>query len=263
MRYLLAALIVLGLSGLAYAAPVGLTSEADATKAELWADENYGLSIGLIGDFVDERGIDVDGGEFSIDAVIGRIGLSIYDRFNLYLDLGQAKDMEYTAELNSQKVVVKYEFDDELLWGIGVNALILRWDNGFEIGGGASYRAAEMTLDKVTIDNIAYTRANMDTLSDGDFEEWQVALECAWRLDFLTPYIGVKYSDVEVDGDVTYATVRYDASGKNSQAKVGGFAGLTITPKIDGVPKSEQIAINIEARFIDESAFNAGITYKF
>jgi len=263
MRYLLAALLVLGLSGLSYAAPVGLTSEADVTEAELWAEEDYGINASFIADFVDERGIDVEGGEFSLDAMIGRIGLSMYDRFNLYLDLGQAQDMEYSAELNSQKVKVKYEFDDELLWGLGLNALIMRWDNGLELGAGASYRTAEMTLDKATIDGIAYNRADLDTLSDGDYEEWQVALESAWKLDFLTPYIGVKYSDVEVDGDVTLATTRYDASGKNSQSKVGGFAGLTITPKIDGMPKSEQIAINIEARFIDEDAFNAGITYKF
>ena len=69
-KYLVAVLMVLSLTVAVYAAPVGLTSEADATKAELWADENYGLSVGFISDFVDQRKIDIGGGEFEVDVMM-------------------------------------------------------------------------------------------------------------------------------------------------------------------------------------------------
>jgi len=262
-KYLLTALMVLCVSGMVYAAPVGLTSEADATKAELWAEENLGLSIACIGDFISDRDIDVAGGEFEMDTIFARIGLSAFDRINLYVDFGQVLDMSYACELNTTLVQVKYEYDDDFIWGIGLNGLLYRWDNGLEIGAGASYRQAEMNIEKATIDGNSYDRAQFALVNDGDLSEWQAAVELAWNLDFFVPYVGIKYSDVEVDGDVTLAITQYNGSGKDAGTNVGGFVGVTLLPRLDGIPKSEQVSINVEARFIDENALNVGLAYKF
>ncbi len=257
-KYVLTALMVIGIAGMVYAAPVGLTSEADATKAE-WSYENITMSAGLIVDSVVERRIDVSEGKFEINAVLTRIGVSLIDRINLYLDLGQANDMSYDCEVNTTTSVVKYEYDDEFMWGVGINALLYRWDNGLEIGAGASYRTADMAIDKVTIDSVTYQKADLDSVREGEYEESQIALEVAWKTDYFIPYVGMKYSDVEVAGDVTNSAVVYNATGKNASENLGVFAGLTVVPEM----LNEQLAINIEGRLIDEEAFNIGVTYKF
>lgn len=263
-KYLLAALLVLGLGTAVYAAPVGLTSEADVTEGELWADNNIGVSAGFIFDSVSSRKIDVDSGEFEMAVTAGRIGLSVIDRFNLYIDIGQAGDMELDFTDKGELIQVKYE--DETLWGVGLNALIYRWDNGLEVGAGASYRTADMNMEEVIIAGVIHERngSQVSAVTDGELEEIQAAVELAWRTDYFIPYVGVKYSDIEVDAKFTVDAQERLAVGKNSSQNVGAFVGLTITPKIDVLEdKSERISINIEARFIDEEAISVGASYKF
>ncbi|NQT75873.1 MAG: hypothetical protein HQ566_05060, partial [Candidatus Omnitrophica bacterium] len=187
-KYLVAALIVLGMAGMVYAAPVGLTSEADATKAE-WSYNDITLSAGLIYDTV-SRNIDIDSGEFEFDAILARIGVGILEKFNLYVDIGQASEMGYTYTLLGEKYTVEY--DDEIMWGVGASALIYRWDNGLEVGAQASYRETDTGLDTVAIDANTYTNAQLTSLSDGGYEEIQAALEVAWKTDNFIPYVGIK-----------------------------------------------------------------------
>lgn len=260
-KYLLAALMVLGIAGMVYAAPVGLTSEADATKAE-WSYKDIELSIGFVADIVDTRKIDIDSGEFEIESYTARLAASLMDRFNLYVDLGQAQGIGYDYVIKGEQY--NADFDDEFMWGVGVNALLYRWGNGLEIGVNASYRTADMNLEQVAIDNVTYARSALADVKDGEFQEYQGALEVAWRTDVLTPYAGVKVSEVEVDNTFSpSAGAERNASGKNASENVGVFVGLTLTPSIEGAPKSEQFALNVEGRFIDEEAFSVAASYKF
>ncbi len=261
MRYLLAILMVLGIAGMAYAAPVGLTSEADLTEGELLAENEMGVTIGFIYDAIEERAVSIDTGEFGMQAFLARIGLSLMDRFNLYVDIGQASDMEYIFVDKGEKHTVS--FDDELIWGVGANALIYRWDNGLEVGAGASYRQADMTLESVDIDGASYQRTDLTAVSDGEFKEYQAAIEVAWKNDVLTPYAGIKFSDVEVDAKFTEGGQERDATGKNADENVGVFVGLAITPTLEALDKEKSIALNIEGRFVDEEAVSVGISYKF
>jgi len=263
-KYLLAALLVLGLGTAVYAAPVGLTSEADLTEGELWADNNIGISAGFIVDSVSKRRVDVDSGRFEMDVYTTRIGLSVIDRFNFYVDLGQANNMEFEFTDKGESVRVRYE--DEFMWGVGVNALIYRWDNGLEVGAGASYRTADMNFEDATVAGTEYKRNSgaVTLVTDGEMEETQLALELAWKTEYLMPYIGIKYSDIEVDAKFTADGAERKATGVNADQNIGVFVGLTITPKIDAFgDKSDRIAINIEGRFIDEEAVSIGASYKF
>ncbi|MFC1509720.1 hypothetical protein ACFL60_08590, partial [Candidatus Omnitrophota bacterium] len=259
--YVLAALLVLFMSSVVYAAPVGLTSEADATKGELWANENIGITAGVVVDSLSSRKIDIDSGDFEMDAYGVRIGASFLDRFNVFVDLGQASDMELSYSMRGETVTVK--LDDEFMWGIGANALIYRWDNNFELGAHASYRTADMALDEATVAGVNWKRSALTGVSDGEFTEAQGAIELAWKQEVLTPYVGLKYSDVEVDAQFTIAPNLYDAKGKDASQNVGAFIGLAITPKLEGEILNENLLINVEGRFIDEEAVSVGLAYKF
>lgn len=262
-KYALAALFVLLMGTVVYAAPVGLTSEADATKGELWADKDIGITAGIIVDIVSERKISMDSGAFEMDAFLLRLGASYLDRVNVFVDLGTANDMEFSYTIAGQQYVTK--FDDEFMWGIGANALIYRWDNDFEIGVHGSYRKADMNMEETTIDGVNHKRTSggMTSIVDGDFTEIQGAVELAWKKELFTPYIGIKYSDVEVDARFTlYGTLR-DANDKNAVNNVGIFLGLTMTPNMDSELFGERLAINVEGRFIDEEAISIAASYRF
>jgi len=260
-KYLLAILLVFGFAATAYGAPVGLISDADTTTSELWPDYDAELSMGIVADILTKRSIDIDSGEFGMNALSGRIGVSILKKWQIYIDAGTTMDMEYEYVIKGEKY--QAEFDDTFIWSIGTSALVCKWDNGLEIGINGSYRRADMELDKVTIESNSYTRKDMDVVSDGYFEEYQGALEIAWKTDHFTPYIGVKYSEVEVDCIFTTGGAQRDASQKNASENVGAFVGLTINPSLEVLPKSEQLTINLEGRFIDEEAFTGSLCYKF
>lgn len=263
-KYLLAALLVLGLGTAVYAAPVGLTSEADLTEGELWADNNIGISAGFIVDSVSKRKVDVDSGRFEMNAYAARIGLSVIDRFNFYVDLGTANDMEFQFSDRGDAIRVRYE--DEFMWGVGVNALIYRWDNGLEVGAGVSYRKADMNFEDATVAGTEFKRnsGSVNSVTDGEMEEMQIAAELAWRTDYFSPYVGLKYSDIDIDAKFTAIGQEHKAQGVSSDQTIGVFVGLTITPKLDVFgDKSDRIAINIEGRFIDEEAVSVGASYKF
>lgn len=262
VKYLLTALLVVGFAATVYAAPVGLTSDADATEGELWADNNIGLSVGVVYDVVQERKLEVDTGDFEMQAVMARIGLSMLDRYNLYVDFGEATDMELDYTILGEKHAIKYDSGDII--GVGLSALIYRWDNDIEVGANVSYRQVDLNIDSLSIDGVSYTSANLTSVTNTDYQEVQGAVELAWKTDNFIPYIGLKYSDVELGSDYTIAPQQYsDSKGKGSDRSIGAFVGLTITPSIEATPQSEQLSINIEGRFIDEEALSIGIAYKF
>ncbi len=262
-KYLLVILLIFGFAATAYGAPVGLTSQADATTSELWPDYDAELTIAIVADTVTKRAIDIDSGAFEMNAFSGRIGVSVLKRWEFYVDVGNTMDMQYDYTIKGEKY--QAEFEDTTIWGVGTSVLVFRLDNGLEMGLNASYRRADMELDKITIDNLTYSRndARISTISDGYFEEYQGAVEIAWRTDYFTPYIGAKFSEVEVDSILTVGGVQRDASDKSSSENVGAFVGLTITPMLAILPNSEQLSINLEGRFIDEEAFGGSISYKF
>jgi len=245
-----------------YAAPIGITSEADARESELWPNKDLGLSVGFVADRVDKRAIDIDDGEFEMDALMLRIGVSAINRFYLYVDIGEAQNMQYSCYVNNGTKVI-YDHEDDLLFGIGLNALAYRWDNGLEVGVSGSYRKADMAPNEVNIEGVVYRKDELDSVRNGEFTEWQVGCELAWKTDYFIPYIGMKYSDVEVDGDVTLSNIQYNANGKNASNNIGAFLGFAITPTLPETYGKEQLTINLEGRFIDEQAYTAGISYKF
>jgi len=268
-KYLLLTIALIAISSaLSYAAPVGLTSEADAaTSAKVFEKSDIGieLSIGGIADIVTKREVNIQNGEFEMDAYLGRIGLSLMEKLYLYVDVGQATNMEYAYTTLGENHKVSYE--DDLIYGAGLSALIYRWANGLEIGANGSYRQADLKLDTVTINNVTFKRSTLTNISETEFKEYQAALEVAWRTEYFIPYAGAKYSDVELGSDFKIAPQNYSAKGKNADKNYGAFVGLSITPRTGflspSAPDSKPLSINLEARFIDEEAFNVGLSYKF
>ena len=84
-------------------------------------------------------------------------------------------------------------------------------------------------------------------------QEWQVGPFVGYKTMNFTPYAGVKYSDVRLKfkaEDVAYK------SKFKADDHFGAFVGLTY----EVIP---QLKLNLEGRFIDETALNFNVIFKF
>jgi opacity protein-like surface antigen len=73
------------------------------------------------------------------------------------------------------------------------------------------------------------------------------------KIGNFTPYLGAKYSDVRIKSKVDEVDVKFKFKADDN---VGAFVGISY--KI-----MEKLKVNLEGRFIDETAMSFGLTYKF
>ncbi|MCD6402289.1 hypothetical protein J7L36_00320 [bacterium] len=147
------------------------------------------------------------------------------------------------ADRESETADVKYPFDEEFAYGIGS-----KFSHNFDLctlGIEAQYFFLEDT--SMTKSGSIY--------SFEDWKEWQISLFAMKDFEFenfiLTPYLGIKYSDLKADGKG--GTWEGDVEADEN---FGVFLGLDL-----GL--TENISLDLEGRFIDEEAFTVGLSYNF
>ena len=252
---------VVGL-GTAQASPVQMpgAQSAQVMRSEnsehLWDNEEYTLSIGAQYDSVTERELESDS-EVELDAVSAKISLDYKDQVSIYTTLGQTSDAVLTEKAGSN--TYKYFFEDSFIWSVGVTAKLYTFENiGLDVIGDVSYRdASEMDVEELDINGTRYNKSQFTAGSsiEADWEEWQAALGVSKKFDQFTPYAGIKYSDVDVEGRATVSGTTYDAIAEADE-NVGVFAGTTVEA-FDG------LTFDVQGRFIDETAFTVSANYKF
>lgn len=89
------------------------------------------------------------------------------------------------------------------------------------------------------------------------FQEWQGAVYIAKKIENFTPYVGAKYSDLRTENRMQFSSSS-DIYKYNSKAddNIGVFVGTDC--KI-----AKNWNLNVEGRFIDETAMSFGASYKF
>lgn len=93
---------------------------------------------------------------------------------------------------------------------------------------------------------------------DVTFQEWQVAPYIAKKIGNFVPYLGGKYSGVSVSAKVKWEGDDEDAEKMKFRADdhFGVFLGTDYK-------LGDSWKLNIEGRFVDETAMNLGATYRF
>ncbi len=93
---------------------------------------------------------------------------------------------------------------------------------------------------------------------DVTFQEWQVAPYIAKKIGNFVPYLGGKYSGVSVISKIQYEGDDDDAEKMKFRADdhFGVFLGTDYK-------LGDNWKLNLEGRFIDETAMSLGATYKF
>jgi len=247
------------LFGIVYAAPVNLPSSIKGLKGKIWNHEydleQIEVSVGVEADFVAERELDELDAEVEGNLYTAKLIFSSAEKFDFYVNLGQAQDVKYKATILGSDV--EFDLEDEFIWGAGISYAFTSDDDSFQIGVDAKYRQiTDIDYDSITIDGTTYKKSQLGGKTAAKWKEWQVALIISKKFNYFVPYAGVKYSDVDASAKAIVSGTTYDLGSTDSESKVGIFVGCSIIP-------IEQFSIDLEARFIDETAFTARVSFKF
>ena len=96
-------------------------------------------------------------------------------------------------------------------------------------------------------------RSIEDDTYDSFLDDWQVSGLLSKSFKFLTTYAGIKGSDCEI----VYNINKHDKKRRYSQYHIGFITGL------DLYLFNDKIRANVEARFLDETAFSTAVCYLF
>lgn len=238
-----------------YAAPVGnpsapqLIDEGFFMSCDTWVD----VRAGYEGDFVaDARMKQRREGHGRVDSYqqttnSGTVTINFVDRLDIFGVFGSSRtnaEWRFTdaiGNVNQVEMETLYHF----LWGVGARGILFEWGNTtLGIGGryeSCNYDPEWLTLDGVNIDPSG-TRMN--------WHEWQVDLDISYRIDLLTPYIGLKYSSANSKLSGFSIPIASNGVGKNhftNRTPVGLFIGCSLST-------GKYFMLNVEGRLIDEEA---------
>ncbi len=160
---------------------------------------------------------------------------------------------------------LNYDGKPEFAWGGGAKFGFYQFSNGLKIMGDVQY----LTYKVYGFYRINGTdRAVFETPSSYEaktkFEEWQGALYAQKFFGPIGPYLGAKYSNINLENETTVTgrtsgvPYSYDEKMKaNADKNVGIFLGadFNVLPK--------HLSVNIEVRLVDETAASIGVNYKF
>jgi len=255
-------MIVLAISNQALAAPVGGSNPVIDGSLAAFSFEY---------DYVSDRDLesnDISAGEISDQSTVyGRLSFKPLENIALYVKAGATDFNVATTLSNGTSYNEKYQF-------------------GFYTGGGASLTYEFVPRVRATIDNqinwyrcdiegVEYGGANNYTI-DGDISglEYQLSGIISYLINYqelvhpvhgewpqFMPYIGVKYSYLRLDSDVTATngstTVPVPSEYENEK-NVGIILGTDI-----GLPSLSGFSFNLEFRLLDETAVSTYLNYNF
>ncbi len=186
---------------------------------------------------------------FVFDRDLDRANAELDEEREAYAKIGYVPDdlpVEFYGLLGTMSFEVNqgalhYETDYGLAYGFGAKAQLWKDDDsGTAVGIDAKYRRSEPEIDESTFGDGG----------DVTYQDWQVALGVSQKIENnLTPYGGIKYNDVSIKDLERFAN-------QNSDDVIGLFIGVDYDV-------SQEIALNIEGNFVNETSLTGAVAMKF
>lgn len=275
VKFLLAIIIFAGISAalthISFAGTVGNTATLKDPKGEgafsLKKSKNFAIKAGVDAEFVFDRDIKASAAVNSeitnAQWYMGKISCVLFNRVEPYVKLGVA---HMNVKWNEDGKNAKLESDNGFAWSLGSKALV--WDferPNLRLVADGYYRIADLSAEKGYYNGA--TLAMEPANSRFFIREWQISLIAATDIDVsamsdasdflgvtrIVPYAGVKYSDISGRLRMIWTSGNYNNPGQiRSKHKFGLVAGCDFVG-----PNS--VSLNLEGRFIDETAITAGL----
>jgi len=196
-----------------------------------------------------------------MNQVYANLGLGITPCLNIYTKLGISDSGEIQDETTSaaiQKITTDYGF----LWGVGAS-YAKEISAGWKIGVDAQFNWWKAGVDTVTYNDLSATSVSGDIINF----EYQATPFVTKRIEIpqynwvMNPYLGVKFSYFKTKTD---DQIKYNAAGGDRSTswtlRGDDYVGIVVGSDLE---INDKIALQVEGRFIDETAITAGGTYKF
>lgn len=180
----------------------------------------------------------------------------VLDNLDIYVKLGTADfkgemPWTWTDPFGSETGIAKLKGDNAFAYGFGAKGTY-NLKNDWIIGCDAQYLRHKNDYKGI------YSGDWGEETFKGDitFQEWQVAPYIAKKIGNFVPYLGVKYSDLRQKVKVTWEDDEVETRKIEADDNVGVFVGTDY--KI-----ADNWKLNLEGRFVDETAISFGATYRF
>jgi len=263
-RFAVFALVVfVFVPAISYAAPVGNIAKVGMLK-KLYTQKNgsewpIGFILESENDIVFDRNIKDQDGDTELRLFGGKAGFVFQDKFTAYTVLGSA---DFEEEFTDSGNKWKFESDAAFAWAVGGTAILYETEIGsienttLRLGIDGRFRDTNLEIGEITLNGTVYKPSDLGVSNlEIDVSEWQIAGETSLQWKNFSPYAGIKYSDVTGDLRATAGgvTISEDLEGDDN---VGVFVGLDVLVV-------KEFVLNVEGRFIDETALTFGGAVRF
>ncbi len=236
------------------ASPVGNPAFPQIIEKGFLIPADYWLDIraGYEGDFVsDERLKQETEGSGRVDSYTqntnsGTVTFNIVDRLDIYGVFGSSR-MEADWRFSTAGALVRAQIQSKyrFLWGAGARAILYEWGQAI-LGVGGRYSSSMPKPSWMTINGTPVS------VSGGQvrWNEWQVDLSLAYKIELFTPYVGIKYAKASTQLKGFGVPIANKGTGSlhmTSRTPVGVQVGCTLST-------SRYFMFNVEGRLIDEEA---------
>jgi len=191
-----------------------------------------------------------------------KIGCTFAERIEPYVKLGISHLKTSWKQGNTQ---LKVKGEDAFTLGVGGKVLVYEIpEHRIRLSLDGQYLYTDLGVDNASV-NAPYRSV---TAAEFKIKEWQIAGIIGIELPVsynkrdpaaiysLVPYVGFAYFDSETDAKFTYSGTAYDLGKAENDNKFLFITGCDINAP-------EHVSLNIEGRWIGETAASGGLTIKF
>lgn len=226
------------------AAPIGNTSAPLTFEDGMFLPGNsdYSLRLGYSANVVADRKLQLKSDESNVDSTIfeqtANATISMFNRVDAYARLGNA-NLNFIA--NAEGTSIEFRTADAFIWALGGRVVLYNWDfTTLALFG-------EYSRFKATVNNVITFSTGPINLwgIESRVRQWDLGLSLSQQIDYMSPYVAVKYSDAAVSfrgNDEASEYFRLEARGN-----FGAAVGCTFHA-------GKKLDLSVEGRFIDEKA---------
>lgn len=281
MKKLVVTMLTILTCGAAFALPVGNPSDASMLCDGLimeghcgdpcdpclsWCDA-VSVRVGFWGDYVFNRHLELRHSEAhsniehtELFTNAGFISANLWDRLDIFATLGETNLFIDTnasafapgvAALNGARIEI--ETNSHFSWSVGAKATL--WECGCTtLGIEGQYFRTHPDIRRVTT---ASTVSVYPSKVDAKYQEWQVGVGIAHRINIFVPYVAVKLSKATVDFDhAIFAAPTVELFDLKTKKNWGYAVGVSLVD-------CEKASLTVEGRFGDEKALHVNGQIRF
>jgi hypothetical protein len=219
-------------------------------------DASFGLKIGYEGDRVADRKMRassdakgrIDNAALAMDQ--GIITLGYVNRVEIYGSVGSI-DGKLSHRPHSDNKRRQYQTHDGWTAGTGGRFLLAQWGNTV-IGIDGKIQWGNPGIKWMAVNGVSKS-----TGGHLKYCEWQASFAVSYTADWLTPYVGVKYSNVHISiNGIPKAIYTHSQFKMVNRDRFGLAIGCTLSP-------GKKFDLFAEVQMVDEQALSFGGNFKF